>query len=112
MADADHLPAAPGGPPAIRSLPALPTGGAGSRWRAIALGLAVGLVLSDSSIVVLALPDILARYLLDIGEVSWVLTGFNIVLMLVAVPVAYLVRRRAPGPLFGIGLAVFAVASL
>ncbi len=80
--------------PAARAVgfPSLP----GSRVKTIALALAVGLVLSDSSIVVLALPDILARYSLTIGEVSWVLTGFNIVLALVAVPVAYVVRRRAP----------------
>ena len=78
----------------------------------ICLALAVALVLSDSSIVVLALPDILARFSLTIGEVSWVLTGFNIVLAAVAVPVAYLVRRRAPGVLLLLGLAVFAVASL
>lgn len=89
---------------------AIPT--AGNRLQTICLALAVALVLSDSSIVVLALPDILARFSLTIGEVSWVLTGFNIVLAAVAVPVAYLVRRRAPGVLLLLGLAVFAVASL
>ena len=83
-----------------------------SRLQTICLALAVALVLSDSSIVVLALPDILARFSLTIGEVAWVLTGFNIVLALVAVPVAYVVRRRAPGVLLLLGLAVFAVASL
>ena len=82
------------------------------RLRTICLSLAVGLVLSDSSIVVLALPDILVRYQLTIGEVSWVLTGFNVVLALAAVPVAYLVRRRAPGLLLAVGMAVFAAASL
>lgn len=84
----------------------------GNRLQTICLALAVALVLSDSSIVVLALPDILARFSLTIGEVSWVLTGFNVVLALVAVPVAYLVRRRAPGVLLLFGLAVFAAASL
>jgi MFS family permease len=44
--------------------------------------------------------------------VAWVLTGFNVVLALVAVPVAYLVRRRAPGVLLFAGMAVFAAASL
>ena len=84
----------------------------GNRLKTIALGLAVGIVLSDSSIVVLALPDILARYNLDIQQVSWVLTGFNLVLMLVAVPVAQLVRRRAPGLLLAVGMMIFAAASL
>ena len=83
-----------------------------NRLQTICLALAVALVLSDSSIVVLALPDILTRFSLTIGEVSWVLTGFNIVLAVVAVPVAYLVRRRAPGVLLMFGLAVFAAASL
>jgi MFS family permease len=82
------------------------------RLRTICLALAVGLVLSDSSIVVLALPDILVRYSLTIGEVAWVLTGFNVVLAIAAVPVAYLVRRRAPGLLLVAGMAVFAAASL
>jgi len=83
-----------------------------NRLQTICLALAVALVLSDSSIVVLALPDILARFSLTIGQVSWVLTGFNIVLALVAVPVAYVVRRSAPGVLLLLGLAVFAAASL
>ena len=83
-----------------------------NRLQTICLALAVALVLSDSSIVVLALPDILARFSLTIGQVSWVLTGFNIVLAVVAVPVAHLVRRRAPGVLLMLGLAVFAAASL
>lgn len=90
----------------------LPAAGTGSRLQTICLALAVGLVLSDSSIVVLALPDILVRYSLTIGGVAWVLTGFNIVLAIVAVPVAHLVRRRAPGVLLLVGLAVFAAASL
>ncbi|MFM7552684.1 MAG: MFS transporter [Actinomycetota bacterium] len=82
------------------------------RLRTICLALAVGLVLSDSSIVVLALPDILVRFSLTIEQVSWVLTGFNVVLAIVAVPVAHLVRRRAPGLLLVVGMAVFAAASL
>ncbi|MEY4225910.1 MAG: hypothetical protein RL190_667, partial [Actinomycetota bacterium] len=82
------------------------------RLRTACLALAVGLVLSDSSIVVLALPDILVRYSLTIEQVSWVLTGFNVVLAIVAVPVAHLVRRRAPGLLLFVGMAVFAAASL
>ena len=83
-----------------------------NRLQTICLALAVGLVLSDSSIVVLALPDILVRFDLSVVGVSWVLTGFNVVLALVAVPVAHLVRRRAPGALLLVGLAVFAAASL
>ncbi len=117
MADAAHTtPAADGSTPGLPAPPSPAAAGAPvtsrNRLKTIALGLAVGLVLSDSSIVVLALPDILARYSLDIQQVSWVLTGFNIVLALAAVPVAQLVRRRAPGMLLAVGMAIFAAASL
>jgi len=77
-----------------------------------ALGLAVGLVLSDSSIVILALPEILDRFRVPIDQVSWVLTLFNLVLAVVALPAAYLARRQAPGAVCSLGLAVFAAASL
>src|SRR5260221_3636859 len=83
-----------------------------SRLTVAALGLAVGLVLSDSSIVILALPEILDRFRVPIDEVSWVLTLFNLVLALVALPAAYLARRRPPGAVCSLGLAVFAAASL
>jgi MFS family permease len=77
-----------------------------------ALGLSVGLVLSDSSIVILALPEILDRFRVPIDEVSWVLTLFNLVLAVVALPAAYLARRSAPGAVCSIGLIIFAAASL
>lgn len=111
--DRDTLPVpfGDGGLPTERALPGLPVRG-GNRLVTWCLALAVGLVLSDASIVVLALPDILARYGTTIGEVSWVLTGFNVVMALVAVPVAFLVRKRAPGLLMVVGMAVFAAASL
>ncbi len=111
--DRDTLPVpfGDGALPAERALPGPPVRG-GNRLVTWCLALAVGLVLSDASIVVLALPDILARYGTTIGEVSWVLTGFNVVMALVAVPVAFLVRKRAPGVLLFVGMAVFAAASL
>ena len=75
------------------------------------LGLAVGLALADSSIVTLALPEILGRFDVGITTVAWVLTSFNLVLALVAVPAAYVARRR-PRPAFIGGALVFAAASL
>ena len=83
-----------------------------SRLTVAALGLTVGLVLSDSSIVILALPEILDRFRVPIDEVSWVLTLFNLVLAVVALPAAHLARRRAPGVVCASGLALFAAASL
>ena len=75
------------------------------------LGLAVGLALADSSIVTLALPEILGRFDVGITTVAWVLTSFNLVLALVAVPAA-LVARHRPRRSFVAGAAVFAAASL
>lgn len=75
------------------------------------LGLSVGLALADSSIVTLALPEILGRFDVGITTVAWVLTSFNLVLALVAVPAA-LVARRRPRPAFFAGAVVFAAASL
>jgi MFS family permease len=75
------------------------------------LGLAIGLALADSSIVTLALPEILGELNIGVTTVAWVLTSFNLVLALVAVPAAYLARRR-PRRAFLVGTGVFAAASL
>ena len=77
-----------------------------------ALGLAVGLVLADSSVVILALPDILDRFNVAIDSVAWVLTLFNLVMAIAAVPAAMLSRRIAPGRVCSAGLLLFAGASL
>ncbi len=61
--------------------------------------------------VTLALPDILARYDLEIPQVAWVLTSYNLVLALCAVPAAYVARRR-PRLAYAVGAVVFALASL
>ncbi|MCE3287020.1 MAG: transporter [Gaiellaceae bacterium] len=79
--------------------------------RARLLGVAVGLALADSSIVTLALPEILGQFDVAITSVAWVLTSFNLVLALLAVPAAYVSRRR-PREAFVTGSVVFAGASL
>lgn len=80
--------------------------------RTAALAGAVGLVLADSSIVVLALPEIFRQFDTTISGVSWVLIIFNLVLALLAVPAAHLARRFGPGRSAAVGLAVFAGGSL
>jgi MFS family permease len=75
------------------------------------LGLGIALALADSSVVTLALPDILRRFDLEIAEVAWVLTSYNLGLALAAVPAAYVARRR-PALAFAVGTIVFAGASL
>jgi predicted MFS family arabinose efflux permease len=81
------------------------------RHRTALLACGVGLALADSSVVTLALPEILGEFDVAITTVAWVLTSFNLVLAVVAVPAAY-VSRRQPRETFVVGVVVFAVASL
>ena len=83
----------------------------GRRARTVLLGLSVGLVLADSSVVTLALPKILAEFDVEVATLAWALTSFNLALALAALPAAFLARRR-PALVFGAGAVVFAAASL
>jgi MFS family permease len=83
----------------------------GQRGRTVLLGLSVGLVLADSSVVTLALPKILAEFDVEVATLAWALTSFNLALALAALPAAFVARRR-PGLVFGVGVVVFAAASL
>ena len=80
--------------------------------RVWALALAVGIVLADSSIVVLALPDIYRDLDTSVFGVTWVLVSFNLVMALAAVPAAMVARRVGPGRAAAVGLAIFAGAGL
>ena len=83
------------------------------------LALTVGMVLADSAVVTLALPEILRDLGGSVSEVAWVLIAFNLVLAVAAVPAARLcVARpgasragRDPAPLCVAGIVVFAGAS-
>ncbi len=76
------------------------------------LSLAVGIVLADSSIVTLALPNILREFEAEVSQVAWVLTAYNLVLGLAAVPAARLSISPARAPAAGAaGLVLFAGAS-
>jgi MFS family permease len=83
-----------------------------ARPRFAALAIAVGLVLADSSIVVLALPQIYRDLDTSVAGVTWVLVSFNLVMALAAVPAAHLARRAGPGRVAAVGLAVFAGAGI
>jgi MFS family permease len=78
---------------------------------ALGLLLAVATVLADSSVVVLALPDVLSSFDVSIERVSWVITAYNLVLALAAVPAAYLATRAGANGVAAAGLACFALAS-
>jgi len=82
------------------------------RPRLAALAIAVGLVLADSSIVVLALPQIYRDLDTSVAGVTWVLVSFNLVMALAAVPAAHLARRFGPGRAAAVGLAIFAGAGV
>jgi MFS family permease len=77
-----------------------------------ALAVAVGLVLADSSLVVLALPEIYRDFNVSVNAVIWVLVSFNLVLAAVAVPAALVARRLGPARVTSAGLAVFALGGL
>ena len=62
----------------------------------MALSLVVAVVLGDSGVVTLALPEILRDFGADVTEVAWVLMAFNLVLALAAVPAARVVRKIRP----------------
>ncbi len=75
------------------------------------LAVTVALVLADSAVVTLALPDILRHLDTTVGQVAWVLISFNVVLGLAAVPAARSFTRAQPRVLSAIGIAVFAGSS-
>ncbi|HEY7043550.1 MAG TPA: MFS transporter [Nocardioidaceae bacterium] len=81
--------------------------------RAVAplLTLTVALVLADSAVVTLALPDILVNLQTTVGQVAWVLIAFNLVLGVVAVPTAVVFGLAQPRLLTAAGIAVFAGSS-
>jgi len=77
----------------------------------ISLALTVAVVLADSSIVTLALPNILGQYDTTVFGVSWVLTAFNILLAACVIPAVRVARGR-PRLGWSAGLAIFVGASI
>lgn len=75
------------------------------------LAVTVAMVLADSAVVTLALPDILVNLDASVGQVAWVLIAYNLVLGLAAVPAAAVFARARPHVFSAAGIAVFAGAS-
>jgi MFS family permease len=94
-----------------RTAPRPKGGAAGVRAREAVWAATLGLVLADSSIVTLALPDMLRTFDATVFGVSWVLTAFNVVLAACVLPAARLAQRRASWA-WAVGLTFFAAASL
>jgi predicted MFS family arabinose efflux permease len=80
-------------------------------YAATAVTLVVAVVLGDSGVVTLALPEILRDFGAEVGEVAWVLIAFNVVLALLAVPAARVCVRGDPAVASAGGLIVFAAAT-
>src|SRR4249919_3868751 len=76
-----------------------------------ALVLVVAVVLGDSGVVTLALPEILRDFGAQVGEVAWVLIAFNLVLALLAVPAARVCVRGDPATVTAGGVIGFAAAT-
>jgi MFS family permease len=76
-----------------------------------ALSLVVAVVLGDSGVVTLALPEILRDFGAEVGQVAWVLIAFNLVLALAAVPAARVCVRGDPAKATAAGLIGFAAAT-
>jgi len=73
---------------------------------------AVALVAADSSIVVLAIPELLTRFGSSISDTAWTITGFNAAAAIGALIVYFLrSRSRARSLLVG-GLMLFAAATV
>jgi predicted MFS family arabinose efflux permease len=75
------------------------------------LSLAVAVVLGDSGVVTLALPEILRDFGAEVGAVAWVLIAFNLVLALLAVPAARWCVRGNPAVATTGGVIGFAAAT-
>jgi predicted MFS family arabinose efflux permease len=97
----------PAAPPPSRA-PARPSG---SRALEATLALAVAIAVADSSIVVLALPDLYGKLGTSIEGIAWVITGYNVAVAAAALALVPLMPRLAPARLLRSGLALFALAS-
>jgi predicted MFS family arabinose efflux permease len=82
------------------------------RLLAVAVAAAVAVAFADSSIVVLALPDLYTRFTTSIVGVSWVITSYNLVVAVCAFALVPIVRRVDVGNLSRAGLLVFCAGSL
>lgn len=72
---------------------------------------AIGIAFADSSVVVLALPDLYGQLHTTIVGVSWVITAYNASVAVVALALLPVVRRRSTPWLFTLGVLIFAAAS-
>ncbi len=84
-------------------------------WRALlaaAVATAVAVAFADSSIVVLALPELYAELDTSIEGIAWVITSYNVAVAVGALALVFLVHRTRAHVVMGAGLLVFLGASI
>ena len=79
---------------------------------AVPVAAAVAVAFADSSIVVLALPDLYGRFETTIEGVSWVITAYNVAVAATALLLVFLVHRFRAAYVLGGGLVLFLAASI
>jgi MFS family permease len=77
-----------------------------------AVAAAVGVAFADSSIVVLALPDLYSRFATSIAGVSWVITAYNLVVAVGAFALLPAIGRLDVGNVSRAGLVLFCGGSI
>jgi MFS family permease len=82
------------------------------RLLTLAVAAAVAVAFADSSIVVLALPDLYSRFDTSIVGISWVITSYNLVLAICAFALIPVIRRVDVGNLSRAGLVLFCAGSI
>ena len=73
---------------------------------------AVAVAFADSSIVVLALPELYGRFDTTIQGISWVVTAYNAAVAVTAIALVLFVHRLNAGAVLGTGLGIFLAASI
>jgi Major Facilitator Superfamily len=73
---------------------------------------AVAVAFADSSIVVLALPELYGRFDTTIEGVSWVVTAYNAAVAVTALALLLLVHRLSAAVVLGAGLGLFLAGSI
>src|SRR5437867_11434682 len=84
----------------------------GPMSRSALLVAAVAIAFADSSIVVLALPELYGRLHTSIEGVSWVITAYNAAVAVAALMLVLFVRRLRVSVVLTGGLLIFLAASL
>jgi MFS family permease len=77
-----------------------------------AVAAAVAIAFADSSIVVLALPDLYGQFHTSLTGVSWVITAYNAAVAATALGLVFFAHRMRANVLLGVGLLVFLAASI